>query len=77
MPKRLIINEENGDEIWWHYAQQDSINGRGPREAIPLIEDTGCFELTLSDSVAYAIWDWAANLPGWDNGPHPLLIEDA
>lgn len=73
---KLAIDFENDAEGWWYAAEQ--LRGDAPPAFLPLLDDLAVTEITVTESEADAILDWAHSLPCWDTGPdharHPLIV---
>lgn len=66
------MNPERCASIWWDEARVSPV---APVAMGPMLEIFGSLEITVSAVDAAAIRRWAEGLPGWDDGPPPLLIE--
>lgn len=77
---RLIVDQENGSEIWWDAARERANGMRSPTwtRIFNLIDGTDD-EVSVTDGDASAFLAEARELPGWDDGPSharwPVIVE--
>ena len=81
---RVVVDQENSAEEWWSTAREEVADATDAVAALFARIDAAAGDpagVCCRSEDAEALIDWAADLPGWDDGPeyamHPLLVQVA